>query len=132
MVSPRLIESIGGLKTPADLLKLPMIDADDPWFALWFEAAGIEGYRLDNRPLSRMGSQTLEAAAAIAGRGVAMLTPVFYADDVAAGRLVQPFDVLAPATHSYWLVYPESRRNVPKIRALRDWLLAATAYMRGE
>jgi len=24
---------------------------------------------------------------------------------------------------SYWLVYPEHRRNTPKVRRFRDWLL---------
>ena len=27
--------------------------------------------------------------------------------------------------HSYWLVYLQTRRNTPKIRAFRDWILAA-------
>ncbi|TIW18847.1 MAG: LysR family transcriptional regulator, partial [Mesorhizobium sp.] len=29
--------------------------------------------------------------------------------------------------HAYWLVYPTARRNVPKIRAFRDWILAEIA-----
>jgi LysR family glycine cleavage system transcriptional activator len=24
----------------------------------------------------------------------------------------------------YWLVYPDHRRNLPKVRRFRDWLLA--------
>jgi LysR family glycine cleavage system transcriptional activator len=27
----------------------------------------------------------------------------------------------------YWLVYPKERRNVPKIRAFREWLLREVA-----
>lgn len=130
MLSPKLAESIGGVKYPEDLLKLPMVDADDPWFAMWFEQAGVWDYSLDKRPISRLGAQNLEAAAAIAGRGVAMLTPAFYADDIAAGRLIQPFELLASDGHCYHLVYPEARRNSPKIKAFRDWLLPATAFMR--
>lgn len=132
MVSPKLAASVGGLHEPADLLKLPMIDADDPWFRMWFDQAGVTGYSVEKRPISRLGSQNLEAAAAIAGRGVAMLTPAFYAEDIAAGRLMQPFDILASDGHGYYLVYPEARRNSPKIRAFRDWLVPATAGLRGE
>ena len=40
-----------------------------------------------------------------------------------SGRLVQPFDLVAEDSKSDWLVYPETRRNVAKIRAWRDWLL---------
>ena len=130
MLSPKLAESIGGVKCPEDLLKLPMVDADDPWFAMWFEQAGVANYSIEKRPISRLGAQNLEAAAAIAGRGVAMLTPAFYADDIAAGRLIQPFKLLASDGHAYQLVYPEARRNSPKIKAFRDWLLPATAFMR--
>ena len=130
MLSPKLAESIGGVKRPEDLLKLPMVDADDPWFAMWFKQAGVANYSIEKRPISRLGAQNLEAAAAIAGRGVAMLTPAFYADDIAAGRLIQPFKLLASDGHAYQLVYPEARRNSPKIKAFRDWLLPATAHMR--
>jgi LysR family glycine cleavage system transcriptional activator len=27
----------------------------------------------------------------------------------------------------YWLAYPEGRRNVPKIKAFRDWIVAEAA-----
>ncbi len=62
--------------------------------------------------------------AAVAGQGVAMLMPAFFAADLAAGRLVQPFDLLATDGDSYWLVYAQERHNVPKIRAFREWILA--------
>ena len=47
-----------------------------------------------------------------------------------AGRLVQPFDVTASDGDGYWLVYLESRRNTPRIKAFRDWLLDQTAEIR--
>jgi LysR family glycine cleavage system transcriptional activator len=59
-----------------------------------------------------------------------MLTPILFRDEIASGRLIQPFPLLAPADRAYYLVYPESRRNVPKIRKFRDWILEETAYMR--
>ena len=130
MLSPKLAESVGGIHEPRDLLKLPMVDADDPWFAMWFEQAGVTDYTFENRPISQLGSQNLEAAAAIAGRGVAMLTPAFYGEDIASGRLYQPFKFEASDGRAYYLVYPEARRNNPKIRAFRDWLIPATAHMR--
>lgn len=129
MLSPRLAESIGGIRDYTDLLKLPFIDAGDPWFGKWFASVGVD-YSSGTRPQTMLGMQSLEAAAAIAGQGVAMLTPVFYKDDVAAGRLIQPFEHLGYDGIDYWLVYPEGRRNVPKIRIFRDWLLAATEELR--
>jgi LysR family glycine cleavage system transcriptional activator len=64
----------------------------------------------------------VEAAAAIAGHGVAILRPEFYQDDVAMGRLVQPFDMTCEDGSHYWLVYPEARRHAAKIRAFRAFL----------
>jgi LysR family glycine cleavage system transcriptional activator len=124
MLSPDLAETIGGIRQPADLLKLRLIDPGDPWWQIWFAAAGVPDVDLSGRQSSRFGAQAFEAAAAVAGQGVAILMPEFYADDVALGRLVQPFDILADDGSDYWLVYPESRRNVPKIRAFRSWLTA--------
>lgn len=122
MLSPALAETIGGVKTPADLLKLRLIDAGDPWWQQWFHQAGISDPPLQNRTGSRLGAQTFEAAAAIAGQGVAILTPEFYTDEVALGRLMQPFDITSYDGAHYWLVYPENRKNTQKIKVFREWI----------
>ncbi len=124
MLSPELADSIGGIQHPRDLLKLRLIDAGDTWWALWFEAAGVADPDLAGRPRSRLGAQAFEANAALAGQGVAILTPEFYRDDLAAGRLIQPFPLVCTDDDwDYWLAYPEARRNVPKIKAFRNWIL---------
>ncbi|WEK02851.1 MAG: LysR substrate-binding domain-containing protein [Candidatus Devosia phytovorans] len=130
LLSPALAASVGGITRPEDLLKLPMLDPEDEWLGQWFAAAGVPGYSIEGRPLSMMGLQSLLATAAMAGRGVSMLTPAFFRDEIASGRLIQPFDLLAPAGRGYYLVYPESRRNSPKIRAFRDWIIEASKSLR--
>ena len=127
MLSPKLAASIGGVKEPADLLRLPILDPGDIWWSQWFEAAGVTGHDLAKRPGSSMGAQAYEANAAMAGHGVAILTRALFKNEIADGRLIQPFDLVGDDGHAYWLVYPEARRNVPKIRAFRDWLLAEIA-----
>ena len=62
---------------------------------------------------------------AIAGHGVGILSPPMFKPAINAGLLVQPFAHAPLYKNSFWLVYPEHKRNLPKIRALRDWLLAA-------
>jgi len=130
LLSPALADSIGGITRPEDLLKLPLLDAQDEWVEQWFAAAGVPGYSPVGRPNFSLGVQSLLATAAMAGQGVTMLTPAFFRDEIATGRLLQPFDLLAPAGRGYYLVYAESRRNALKIRTFRDWMLAATAFMR--
>lgn len=127
MLSPKLAASIGGVKEPADLLRLPILDPGDIWWTQWFEAAGVTGHDLAKRPGSSMGAQAYEANAAMAGHGVAILTRALFKNEIADGRLIQPFDLVGDDGHAYWLVYPTARRNVPKIRAFRDWILAEIA-----
>jgi LysR family transcriptional regulator, glycine cleavage system transcriptional activator len=122
MLSPALAETIGGVHVPSDILKLRIIDPGDIWWPIWFAAAGLPEADLEGRPISRFGAQSFEAAAAIAGQGVAILKPEFYVDDVALGRLIQPFDLRATDGSDYWFAYPEARRHSNKIRAFRDFM----------
>jgi len=127
MCSPDFLAAHGGALEPADLLRLPMISSQDPWWPWWLREAGVEVPEGQARPGVRMDSQANEGHAAIAGQGVAMLTPFFWRNDLAAGRLVRLFDQLSTRGYAYWLVTPEHRRGVPKIKRFREWLLAEVA-----
>lgn len=124
MLSPKLAESVGGIRKPADLLQLPLLGSDDYWWEKWFTAAGVPFSSSQVQPGARLGAQSYEATAAVAGQGVALLTRHLYREDIAEGRLVQPFETVGSDCDGYWLVYAEHRRNVPKIRAFRDWIIA--------
>lgn len=122
MLHPKLAASIGGISEPADLLKLPWIsDTKDVWTG-WFVSLGLDVNRIRHVNLNTFGALDLQANAAIAGHGVAMLSPFFFSEELSAGRLIQPFDERIGDGKSYWLVYPQSRRNTPKVRAFRDWI----------
>lgn len=123
MLSPQLAAKVGGLKEPVDLLKLPLLGVGDRWWPVWLAEAGVIDHDLESRPQNRFGPQILKASAAIAGQGVAMLSPSLYRRELEAGLLIQPFDTIVFADFACWLVYPEARRNTPKIRAFRQWLL---------
>ncbi|WP_019996973.1 LysR substrate-binding domain-containing protein [Aureimonas ureilytica] len=125
MLSPDLANRFGGLpKSATELLRFPLVNTTHEWWDLWFSMMGITQQGIDRRSGPTLGSQDLEAVAALAGQGASLLTPFFYADEIAAGRLVQPFRELYPIGRGYYLVYPTARRTVPKIRAFRDWLLS--------
>jgi LysR family transcriptional regulator, glycine cleavage system transcriptional activator len=121
--SPAYLARVGPGLTPADLLRLPRLDADDPWWRQWFELAGVSDPGTAQTAGFSFNVQSMVGTAAMSGQGFAILTPAFFAADIAAGRLVQPFDLVAKDGQGYWLVYPEERRNAPKIRAFRDWIL---------
>jgi LysR family glycine cleavage system transcriptional activator len=108
---------------PADMLRAPRLDAHDEWWRLWCQVAGVAEIPAAVPSNVSLDVQSLLGTAAIAGQGIAMLMPAFFTADLAAGRLVQPFDLMATDNTAYWLVYPETRKNVRKIRAFRDWIL---------
>jgi LysR family glycine cleavage system transcriptional activator len=124
MCSPAFLAAHGGHIEPADLPRLPLISPDDPSWARWLRDAGLS--QAVERPLQgvRMDSQANEGHAAMAGQGIAMLTPFFWRQDTADGRLVQLFPHVSTLGVAYWIVYPEHRRLTHKIRRFRDWLLA--------
>lgn len=124
MLNPALAERIGGIREPADLLKLPIISPLDIWWRTWFSAAGIDNPGLERFPPNELGVQTIDAQVAMAGQGVAILNPGHFRAEVAAGQLYQPFELTCNDGRDYWLAYPENRRNIVKIRAFRDWILA--------
>ncbi|RWX64558.1 LysR family transcriptional regulator, partial [Mesorhizobium sp. M4B.F.Ca.ET.089.01.1.1] len=92
VLSPELAASIGGVREPADLLRLPILDPGDIWWRDWFTAAGLPVEELARRPNTSMGAQAYEANAAIAGQGVAIVTRALFKAELADGRLIQPFD----------------------------------------
>ncbi len=125
MCSPDFLERHGGDKlTPADLPKIPRIGPDDPWWPHWLGEAGLEVPSNLAQGGIRLGYQANEGQAAMAGQGMAMLTPFFWRRELAEGRLVQPFGQVSTRGWGYWLVYAEHRRWVPKIKRFRDWMLA--------
>jgi LysR family glycine cleavage system transcriptional activator len=123
MCSPDFLARHGGHIAPEDMLRLPMISPNDPWWPHWLREAGVEVDEDEIRPGIRLDVQAHEGHAAIAGQGIAMLTPFLWRNDLADGRLVRLSDQLSTRGYGYWLVYPEERRSVVKIKRFREWLL---------
>jgi LysR family glycine cleavage system transcriptional activator len=132
MLSPALAASIGGVKEPADILKLPLLDSKDPWWVIWLQANDLPLDILREQTAPSLNMQILDAAAAMSGLGVTLLTPAYFQRELADGRLIQPFERVIDEGNGYWLAYPEGRRNVPRIKAFRDWIVAEAAQAESE
>lgn len=124
MLTPALARTIGGVRDVADLVKLPRLEPDDPWWSEWFEKMG--GAPVDPADASGIsfGAQNLEAAAALAGHGVGRLTPLLFREALREGRLIQPFADTHGDGRAFWLVCPEGRAGASKSKAFREWLLS--------
>jgi LysR family glycine cleavage system transcriptional activator len=125
--SPDFLTRFGPVTGPADLARLPRLDAHDEWWRIWCAAAGVEQPEKPAVSNISLDVQAMIGSAAAAGQGVAMLTPALFTADIAAGRLVQIFDLVAADGTGYWLAYAQERQNSKKIRAFRDWVLSEVA-----
>jgi LysR family glycine cleavage system transcriptional activator len=124
--SPSLMTSRGGLHDPEDVLRFPLLHLDDrrDW-GRWLDAAGVPGERLLQGPILNHASMLIDAA--IEGQGVALARTMLAASDLAARRLVRPFQAAIPLRNTYWIVCPKATRALPKIAAFRDWLFDEVA-----
>jgi LysR family glycine cleavage system transcriptional activator len=141
MASPECITEVerrlGRKLEPNDMPDQNRINPSDEWWQQWFCDNGVPADEsVLRRPGIRLENQANEGHAAMAGQGFALLTPLLWKGDVAAGRLAVPFpDRVSTRAWAYWLVYPSDRKLTPKIKRFREWLIAemerSTADMHG-
>lgn len=123
LATPAALAPLGPSPQPADLLGLERVGSEREWTA-WFAAAGVTAGDGAPSTIRIMGdTQVLEVAAAMSNGTMGIGSPVMFAADIAAGRLVQPFEVYFGDEGGYWLAYPADRRRTRKIAAFRAWLL---------
>ena len=126
--SPSLLRGDKPLRRPEDLRNHALLHTSnsnsDDW-RLWLTAAGLPA-DIARQPGITFDMIFMTIQAAIDGIGVAMGRTSYVQDDIAKGRLVVPFKIALPADAGFYLVAPEGRREVPKLTAFRQWLIAAT------
>lgn len=124
LCSPSLLKGAAPMQVPEDVLSHPLIHSEcrlTGW-GDWLRAAGVPvqespgGFRFTH------SAHSLRAAAD--GLGVALENDLMAADYLAEGVLVAPFaaNVKVQRPAGYYFVCPADNLQVPKIRAVRDWL----------
>ena len=121
--SPELLKADRPLRSPEDLRHHRLIhDNFRIDWATWHQAAGL--YGIDHTAGIKFESAAYAVEAAVQGEGVLLGRSALVSADLAAGRLVRPFDLALKSRWSYYVVYPESALRHQKIRAFRDWLFS--------
>jgi DNA-binding transcriptional LysR family regulator len=131
-LSAELLNRFGGrLQSPADVLRLPLIEIEDDLpadtsgsWSRWFEFAGVEGDSGANPPVMVVAyiDQSMQAAAR--GQGMVLARRPFREDMVAGGQLMTPFpDIRAPTGYGMYLLVNEASRGRAAVTELRNWLL---------
>jgi LysR family transcriptional regulator, glycine cleavage system transcriptional activator len=129
--APSLITPDKPLRAPKDLLKYILIHLDweaqgQPWpnWRMWMQAAGVKDF--DDKSGLHFGQTALTIQAAINGQGIALGDSTLVADDIAAGRLIRPFDLAlkAPSSFTYYVITRNDTSDAPMVNAFRDWCIA--------
>ncbi len=120
--SPSLLQRIGPLTIDglADQTLLHSMARPNDWRD-WLDAAG--GRHIESERGLHFESSTLSYQSAIEGIGIAIGQMVLVVDDLAAGRLVAPFDFIHDNGNAYYLTYAEHAQNKPVLTEFRDWIL---------
>lgn len=125
--SPALLAGNRPLRRPADLADHTLIHVEhykQAW-SLWLEAAGAPAEIAERRGLT-FDLIMVALQAAIDGVGVALAGTSFVEVDIAAGRLVAPFDMALPHKEGgFYVVAPEETADLPAITLFRAWLIAS-------
>ncbi len=92
---------------------------NDEW-PRWLQAAGVAGVEARGPVFD---SSLALASAATGGAGVALLPLRMFEQELAEGRLLQPF-AQTLTLGRYWLTRLRSRNEREPLRRFRQWLLA--------
>lgn len=126
LCAPVLQDAAKALGDPRRTLEVPLLGRPD-WWEQWYRAHG----RVDIPSSSHFGTllsaEYLDIAAAIAGQGIAIGSPILFRTEIDAGRLVPAHDLVISSGRTFWFTYPAVRERSRKISAFRDWLIDEAA-----
>jgi LysR family transcriptional regulator, glycine cleavage system transcriptional activator len=131
--SPNLLNGKHPLRELSDLRWHTLIDrTPDPHYynradwSDWFNAAGLEKPIYKDR--LEVPWENFAIAAAIQGQGVTLASRLLATEDLAAGRLIQPFDDFFRVNKGYYLISSLASVNDARVEAFRDWVLDEVDY----
>lgn len=121
--SPDLLKRGTALAEPADLRHCVLLHTASRAHAWpdWGRAVGLAYKNIDQGPAFGHFFMTMQAA--IEGRGVALIPYALAESDIAAGKLVIPFDRRTESSGAYHLLCRSHQWDSEPIRRFRDWLL---------
>jgi LysR family glycine cleavage system transcriptional activator len=126
VAAPTLVARLGKPTSAAEMTRWPHVhDANRKGWHLWFQAQGIDEIGPPRGPAFDDSGLLLKAV--LAGQGAGLLPAAMVALELAEGRLVKLADVVLLDEFAYYLVYPQSSRERPKVAAFRAWILNAAA-----
>ncbi len=121
--SPAMMKGNRPLGEPSDLVHHTLLHdtMTDVTWPDWLRAADAVGVESTNGRVFSHCALTIDAA--LAGDGIALGRSPLVANDLAAGRLVRPFETALVSNWGYYVTCLPERAAEPNISAFRGWLL---------
>lgn len=116
------------LRFEPDRLEAPLLGRPD-WWALWYRALGMPPPAAASFGTT-FAAEHLDVAAALAGHGIAIASPILFRAEIDAGRLVPAHELAASDGRSFWFAWPVARQQSRKIERFRAWLEDEAAQAR--
>ncbi len=122
VVSPALIDQMGGLTTPADLARFPIIHQQDrsEW-AAWLALVDLPDPGFAEETVITDSNVVLQAVKD--GLGVALGVFPLVASEIESGALVQPFSQMLRPSRAFHLLTRSGAALSPEARKTCDWLI---------
>ena len=121
--SPILLDERNPLTLPQELADYRLIDHStrpNSW-EHWFRSVGVDMPPVDWGPRLEHFFMIIEAAKA--GLGMALLPTFLIEEELATGTLVAPFTARISGPGAYYLITPQTKANLPRVAAFRQWVL---------
>ncbi len=120
--APDAVFAGDAIHDPKDLLELPLLHyRDQRGWRQWLETMNV---RLPKQlPGIIFEDANVQLQAALEGQGIAMGFMPLIADEIAVGRLIQPWPEAVEPTESYYLLYQQESLNRNPVARVRDWML---------
>ncbi len=128
--APAMMIGERGLRQPADLARLPLIDvytSPNDW-SRWLQELGL--HDMPMKITARYDTYLLAMEAAAAGDGIAMAEVQDVEEEIRLGRLALPFDAAVSRLRNWYTVCERGRENEPKIKSFMDWVVVEMADRR--
>ena len=130
--APQVCAGSKPLNEPGDLRHHTLLHVElrnqadtEPSWRMWLLAAGVRDVDATRGPKFSVESMAVQSA--VEGQGVALASAALVVDDLAAGRLVRPFELGLVNNFAYYVVMTPAAAKTSKVAAFKDWLLTQAA-----
>src|SRR6188768_1034918 len=121
LCSPKLKTAAAALANPKRALEVPLLGRPD-WWSMWFRARGFNAGPSRDKFGTSLAHEYLDIAAAVAGQGIAIGSPLLFRAELDSGRLVPAHDFVGTDGRAFWFIYPAVRAHSRKIVSFGKWL----------